>query len=165
MMRKAVIGFWACLRVDAVVLVTLASTAVANLEVVVKEGDQAPGTPLGTVFNGFGTPSLNASGEMAFVGTLTGPGVTSANNAGIWGADGAGGLRLIARDGEQAPGTPLGTVFDSFNDPVLNAAGEVAFNAFLTGPGVTSTNVRGIWLSDGLGSVRLIARDGDQAPG
>ena len=46
---------------------------------VVREGSQAPGTPTGALFAGFGNPVLNDSGQVAYSGLLqTGAGgVTS----------------------------------------------------------------------------------------
>ena len=43
----------------------------------------------------------------AFVATLTGSGVTSNNGTSLWMHD-AGGLTMIAREGDQAPGLPAG---------------------------------------------------------
>src|SRR5262249_8782714 len=43
---------------------------------------------------------LNNHGQMAFFGRLTGPGVTAANNEGIWAQDLSGVLRLIVRSGD-----------------------------------------------------------------
>lgn len=47
-------------------------------------GTQAPGTTPGTLFRGFGTPWINASGRTAFVAHLIGPDVIDANEAGAW---------------------------------------------------------------------------------
>ena len=45
--------------------------------------------------------------------SLTGSGVDSTNNAGIW-SEGSGSLALVARSGSQAPGTPSGVNFSGF---------------------------------------------------
>jgi hypothetical protein len=50
----------------------------------------------------------------------------------------------------------------------LNDAGQIAFNATLTGSGIDSTNRRGIWATDRTGALQLIARSGNTlevAPG
>ena len=75
-------------------------------------------------------------------------------------------IRTVALSGHHAPGTPDGVNFREydFNAPVLNAAGQTAFIAFLTGSGVDSTNSSGIW-SEGSGTLELVARSGSQAPG
>ena len=108
---------------------------------------------------------LNNAGQTAFRAGLTGSGVDSTNDRGIW-SEGSGSLALVARSGSQAPGTPSGVNFDaaSIRSPVLNDAGQTAFRAGLTGSGVDSTNNQGIW-SEGSGSLALVARSGSQAPG
>jgi hypothetical protein len=49
-----------------------------------------------------------------------------------------------------------------------NPNGQVAFNAQLTGPGITTTNDSGLWAQDSLGALQKIIREGDAfeiAPG
>ena len=128
-----------------------------SLALVAREGSLAPGTASAT-YAGFGTPVLNDSGETAFRGTLTG----STNISGIW-SGGAGSLALVARAGDAAPGA-TGAFYSSFTDPLINDSGDTLFSAFLTGAGVDSTNDRGIWL-EGTGSLALVVREGDIAPG
>jgi hypothetical protein len=136
-------------------------------KLVVRSGSPAPGTPSGVNFQSlFGNVSFNNAGRVAFEGFLTGEGVDETNNQGLW-SEGSGSLELVARRGSPAPGTPSGVNFDEFLFsvfPVLNDAGQTAFRANLTGPGVTFTNDQGIW-SDGLGSLALVARTGSPAPG
>jgi|GEM_PF-382777 len=70
----------------------------------------------------------------------------------------------LAKTGDPAPGTA--STWASFGDPVLNEAGEIAFNGLLkkgTG-GALATNDAGLW-SDLRGSLHLVAREGDAAPG
>ena len=76
----------------------------------------------------------------------------------------AAAVRTVALSGQQAPGTPSGVNYSGFTFPVLNDAGQTAFNASLSGSGVDSTNEQGIW-SEGSGSLALVARNGNQAPG
>lgn len=90
----------------ASVAVPLAVPAVAfDVEVLYMTGDEAPGVP-GAVFEGFGTPVINASGQVAFGADMdsgVGP-ITGGNDSGVWGPKGAGGLQLIAQEGDTAPG-------------------------------------------------------------
>ena len=132
---------------------------------VARSGNQAPGTDTGVNFSGFGCePALNDAGDTAFYATLTGTEVDTTNNSGIW-SEGAGGLALVARTGSQAPGTDTGVNFSGLGAPVLNNAGKTAFQASLTGTGVVAmTNDAGIW-SEGFGSLALVARTGNHAPG
>ena len=137
------------------------STRSGSLELVVRSGSQAAGLPNGVNYNLFpGFPVLSDFGQIAFRESLTGSGVNSTNNLGIW-SDGAGELALVARSGSQAPGTAGGVNFFNLNYPTLNSAGQTAFRADLTGSGVDSTNNRGIWATDWTGILQLIARRGE----
>ncbi len=148
------------------------SESTGSLALVAREGEQAAGQPAGVTYGGsfvftLGTPGLNNAGQVAFLTRLTGGGVTDANNGGIW-SDASGSLGPVAREGDQAPGTPAGVRFGNsiaaFEMPPLNNAGHTAFSAFLTGTGVNQTNSQGVWVqrSDGL---TLVAREGEQSPG
>ncbi|MBI5764808.1 MAG: hypothetical protein HZA51_14930 [Planctomycetes bacterium] len=133
------------------------------LALVARAGNAAPGTPAGVVFSG-GMQNwlmLNDLGHIVFRANLVGPGITTANDAGIW-AGAPGALQLVAREGDVAPGT--GGVFDLFNYqfeaypvPVINAAGDVVFSGHHTGG-------RGIWRWSG-GVLELVARTNTNAPG
>ena len=138
----------------------------SGLMLVARTGNQAPDVPVGARFDSLGTPVMNDTGNVAFWGRLIGA-VSATNEHGIW-AEGPGGLKLVAREGNQAPGTAVGVRFGGevfvFSEPVINNAGRTAFVAALTGSGVTSSNDLGIW-SQGSGSLALVARSGSQAPG
>src|SRR5262249_52642408 len=77
-----------------------------TLELVVRTGDPAAGTPSGVRFSDLSLPTLNGAGQTAFRGFLTGTGVASTNNLGIWATDQSGALQLIARTGSQLEVTP-----------------------------------------------------------
>ena len=93
----------------------LAVARAAELRPVALTGQPAPGTPDGIAYNSFGSyydsllgtffrgPVLNDAGQTAFRADITGSGVDSANNRGIW-SEGSGSLALVARTGSQAPG-------------------------------------------------------------
>lgn len=137
-----------------------------SIQLVAREGSSAPGTTGVFGQNSWTGPScVNSTGTVAFSASLTGPGIDSTNNIGIWvGAPGA--VALVARAGNPAPGTPAGVVFSGGmqNWLMLNDAGHIVFRANLAGPGVTSSNDAGIWA--GLpGALVLVAREGDVAPG
>ncbi len=63
------------------------------------------------------------------------------------------------------PGTGDGAAFERFFDATLNEAGDLVFAAALDGPGVTSSNDRGLWLLTRTGTLTLLGREGDPAPG
>jgi hypothetical protein len=144
------------------------SDASGSLALVARTGDQAPGMPVGAVFTAVGSdPSalaLNAAGQMAFNGSVTGGGVDANNDRGIW-LETSGSLALVVRDGTPAPGTLSGVNFQivSSTAPALNDAGQIAFSPRLTGTGADSTNNLGIW-SGAPGSLALVARSGEHVP-
>ena len=97
----------------------------ATLRTVAFSGTLAPGTPEGVLFSSFGRPALNNAGQTAFVGSLTGTEVDRAFDSGIWSEGGGSGLALVAREGNEAPGTPEGVHFRSLTTrlALLNNAG------------------------------------------
>jgi len=147
------------------------STGAGALTLVARESLPAPGTPNGVRFDSFvlprgiaPAPLLNNAGQTAFAATLTGTGVNTTNDEGIW-AERSGTLNLVARAGNQAPGTPTGVQFSFFGpDFSFNDHAQTAFLANLMGSGVTSGNNQGIF-SEGSGVLTLVARRGQQAPG
>lgn len=142
------------------------SNAGGTLAVVARTGSSGPGPNLGAGvnFSSISFPVLNAAGRVAFYGTITGPG-TVGSNAGVW-TNVSGSLAVVARTGSPGPGPNLGTgvTFNFLNDPVMNAAGQVAFAAGITGIGIDSTNDNGIWTNAG-GSLAVVARKGPSGPG
>lgn len=125
----------------------------ASGALVARRGDAAPGAG-GAVFSTFGAPALNNSGETAFRGSLTGAGVTLANNDGVF-TSGA----LVAREGDAAPGAG-GAMFSLFDDPALNDMGDVAFRSVLTGAGVADSDNEALFATRG-GVLDLVLREGD----
>ena len=138
------------------------SEGAGSLALLVREGDQAPGLPEGVLFAPCNVeflcpPVINDVGDTAFIIDLSDLGNS------IW-VHRSGSLNLVARTGSQAPGLPAGVNFVFISKPVLNDAGQMAFSSYLEGPGVDATNDNAVW-SERLGSVALVARLGDQAPG
>ena len=130
-----------------------------------RRGDLAPGLG-GPTFDASNLRLVhNAAGQSAFNAMLAGIGITTANDGVIYAEDGAGALRLVAREGNVAPDTAAGVTFGVLTtfDFAMNSAGQVAFHGSLAGPGVAAANDRGIW-SEGAGTLHLVAREGMQAP-
>ncbi len=132
-----------------------------GLRLVAREGDSAPGTDAGTLFDSFGTlkPVINKFGQTAFLAELRG----AAFGDGIW-SEGSGSLQLIAQSSKPAPGTPTGVTFGPLARPLINNAGMVAFRGNLSGPSVNPTNNVAMWIGDA-NSLSLTVREGDLAPG
>src|SRR5262249_10856697 len=136
------------------------------LRLVARTASPAPGTF--DVFSFLQLPEINKNGQVAFLANLSGLGVNNTTKRTIW-SEGSGSLTLIARGGNSAPNTGPGVIFDDtssfgvFFAPAFNDAGKIAFQATLSGTGVTASNRVGYW-SDASGALTLLLRDGDQAP-
>ncbi|MEZ6191242.1 MAG: hypothetical protein R3C45_08120, partial [Phycisphaerales bacterium] len=139
------------------------SEAGGSLGLVARSGDPAPDTVAGVNFGFVYAPVINDLGQTAFIGALTGTGIDITNNEGIF-SEAGGTLGLVARAGNPAPGTGADVNFNGFFNPVLNNAGQTAFMCSLTGAGVQLTNNSGIFSEAG-GTLGLVAREGDPAPG
>lgn len=138
----------------------------SGLTLVARAGEQATGLATGVNYASLGNPTVNSSGHVAFKAELVGGRPDYWNDRSVW-SNRSGSNALLARIGDPAPGTSAGVVFDWLEGdyyPALNNADKTIFEAMLAGPGVTSTNNFGLW-SDATGSLSLIARAGDQAPG
>ena len=70
---------------------------------------------------------------------------------------------IVAQSGLQAPGTAAGVAYDLLSFPIINGAGQVAFQATLEGLGdtISDTTDSGAWATDENGAVVLVAREGD----
>lgn len=141
--------------------------SVGNLQLVAREGTQAAGASPGQLFGSFNiTPVINASGAVAFRNVMTGTGITAGvNDRALW-AGPAGGLQMLARAADVAPGIGGGIKFADFStQPAINSAGTVAFRVTLTGGAVTAANDTSIWYGSTAANLNLLAREGEPAPG
>lgn len=143
-----------------------------SITILAQGGDPAPyaGAGLALSAGGF-LPQLaetliTNSGEVAFPAGLAGPGVTD-DNAQILLAGRPGAFRLLAREGEPAPGLPTDVVFDLFSPTSMTESGRVLFIAQIRGPGVAGFNNYGLWLeTDPPGGTPIHILDAiSQAPG
>jgi hypothetical protein len=144
----------------------------SSLHPVAAAGESAPGTPSGVFFSSLSNSVLNGAGRVVFEGLLQGPGINDDNFVGIWKQEADGSVRLVSREGSPAPDTPAGVHFSvdltgGLHWQVMNRRGQVAFQAFVDGPGI-GIPAPGIWAENSLGELHLIARVGEQlevAPG
>lgn len=147
------------------------------------------GGPLGDVVTGGGAPGEDGStpigefdsvlyragfmsndGSLVFPGTLVlgsgAPAVTAADNEGIWKIDAAPApitnLRLLLREGTQAPGALTGELFNQLptGAPGINRTGESTIMATLSG--ATTGTDTGLWTEVGDGTLRLVAQEGSE---
>ncbi len=161
-------------RVDNTALVFTPETGAPTLAV--RQGADADGIE-GAKFSAFKIGVLNPDQSYAFLGTTVGRNLNSTNDEGIW-FFATTSLSttpvLIAREGAQPPGTPLGAKWDTFRSIALpdGAKGPV-FLADLEVPAagrpnparITASNASGVWAVDSNGVLRLIVRQGDTFPG
>jgi hypothetical protein len=99
------------------------------------------------------------------------PGVNIFTDGGrVIGGDGAGrlaqvttgGLTVIAKTDDPAPGTAAGVQFASIDIAGIAAgSGQIAFLALLKGPGVNAGNDRGLWAQNDNFELVKVAREGD----
>ena len=139
-----------------------------QLAVLAFEGEPAPGGPPGSVFAAFSSPLLSKAGGIVFEGSLSVgiAGVTEEDDEGIWGPDGAGGITMLVREGDAAPGGP--GEFANFLGPGLDEADNVVFGATLRGAGIDAVHDMGIFWRDAGGWLRAVVREGqilEVAPG
>jgi len=146
---------------------TVASAVAAPpFTVIAVTDEQAPGLVQGVTFAALNRATIDENGNVAFsVEYTTGSGgVNANNNVGLW-SNRSGMFVQEAREGQQAVGLPNMITYKSFVVPILNRDGDIAFEAILQGPGVTTVNDEAIF-SDGTGNaLGLVAREGDAAPG
>jgi glucose/arabinose dehydrogenase len=129
-------------------------------------GVAGSGVPADATFASFGVPAINDAGEMAFSGKyVSGEG----GRAVILGPKGdqRSTFAVLLGTGDPAPdvaGAPIsGATFASFNDPLLNNGGRVAFVGKMKG--TPTSKDTGIWTNADTGILHLVAREGDPAPG
>ena len=94
-----------------------------DVETVAFSGDPVPGADVGVVFSSLSLPSINASGQTAFIAGLAGDVLDPTTNSGIYSGD-SGTLTQVARRGDQVPGADIGVVFNFFNLPTLTDSGQ-----------------------------------------
>ena len=129
----------------------------AGVVPVVGPASAVPGVT-GAAFGATGLAAINHSGRLAFRADLSGPGLTPANNSGIFTGDNADNLRLVARTGDALPQAP-GLVISTLGAPQVNAAGEILFAGTVTGTG--GENDTAIFGYDPQSGLRLLVRSGD----
>jgi|GEM_PF-4852672 len=120
-------------------------------------GDGITGEASTTKFATFGVPALGGADQAAFAAKLT-------TDAGPQAALLAGSPVTVAfRQGDKALDAQ-GPDFASFEDPLSNAAGELAFRAKIKGSGISKANDTGVWTNIG-GGLTPVVRVGDDVPG
>lgn len=140
------------------------ATAQFVFEIVALERQQAPDVPVGERYFAIGVPSLSDAGDVLFSAVLLNPNGTVSPDSGFW-AGRPGSLRLVVREADAAVGT-MGDVNHRFLlRRAINRFGDVVFDGELEGADVTLDNRFGVWVGNANGTIELLARTGDPAPG
>ncbi len=131
---------------------------------VARSGDTAPSTETGSVYNNIFNPLINDAGQVAFLSSLSGPGIDFTNDFGIW-SEGTGTSSLVAREGDAIPGSATNeTYFRLETVPSFGLSGQTSFVGRLFDPVLGQANINGLWLEEA-GAVTQLARAGDTVSG
>ena len=145
-------------------------TSAADLELVIRSGDAAPGLP-GLTLNsptsdGLGSGyRLSPSGSTFWGSRLDGPGVSSADDSALFSGF-AGALGVVIREGDPAPGTAGAFLDSSFSSPSQqftgwNRDGRLLFRTDLEGGDVVAGVNDEAWYTGTVGALELLQRTGD----
>jgi hypothetical protein len=107
------------------VWLALGPTGVPALNTLVaRQGDSAAGLPAGTTFSAFTDTGLGVA-QTAVLAQISGPGITAANNTGIWEGE-PGNLHLVVRNGDSiADGSNAPLIVNGLSHFTMNSAGEM----------------------------------------
>jgi len=155
----------------------------SGLSLLLRGGDAAAGIPGATFISFPAIPTINNAGDTAFLAfyrpandavAIKSPEASPSSSTteqtlhmGMWLQKSSGELQSLFKLGDPAPGIAGEARFVDVFDPVMNGAGRIAIVAAVDGAAVTPTSEVGLW-SSGLsadGSLELVARQGDAAPG
>ena len=138
---------------------------IGDFRPVAVRGAPAPGLPAGYAFDLPLNASQNNAGQLAFLASAHSDSPGSLT-WGLW-AGQPGDLRLLAQDGQQAPGMPAGYHFerilwdiDSPTTPAIGASGHVPFWGHYQNADRSDVGT-GAWLARPGEAPRLLARTGD----
>jgi hypothetical protein len=137
------------------------------VELVAREGEQAPLLPPGVVLADVQISTsglvLNSAGDVVFKATVAGPGVTTSNDRAAWMVR-SGVTELVLREGDPAPEAGPDEVVRAFILPAFNSDGVVGLSGGLSGPGVVDTNDEAVWSGEP-GGLHMVLRESEAAPG
>ena len=156
---------------DRALYISLPGIPTAAHFLIAREGDPAPGTQ-GAVYGnatdfwnaGVSANCFSSALQVAFQSALFGgDAVINFNDRAIF-VGGIGGVQMVVRRNDPAPGTTQS--FEVFNNSSLklNVTNTIAFQSSLQGAGINDFNDTGIWTGTA-GNLQLVAREGEPVPG
>ncbi len=131
----------------------------SSLQTVLRRGQDAPDTSDGSTILVFSHVQIGDSGQVIIRASMSDPDSLSGYTFGLW-AGQPSSLKLIARQGDPAPGLDAGGVFAYFRDVAINSTGSVVFTSEYD----QSSPYEAMWQYEN-GSTRLVAEPGDILPG
>ena len=144
------------------------AAVVVNDQIVARKGAAVPGLS-GLTFASFKDPvaggTASPGGNVAFIATLAGSGLTTANKTVLCHWDGTA-LAVFARAGDAAPGT-VSETFGSFTSLAFGSdldSGPLFLAKLAASATITSANQTGLWSASPTNTVSLLARNGDSIP-
>jgi len=144
-------------------------------QILTRTGDAAPDSAAGVVFSSLQPTThhleLNENGNVAFMGDVSGTGISFGQNSrGLWFGGVGEPLAKIVKLGDVAPGTG-GATFRSFtwtygvqtytDHFAINDRDSVVFMAQLQGAGITAANDIQLWTWHEGSGLRAVVREGD----
>ena len=144
----------------------IVSDSTGDLQIVARTADPVPlldGVSFGgdIVGENFRNINITSSGQVAFVSSLGGQGVTSDNDTAVFIENGDS-IEMIVREGDTATGTKDNAVFGGsnvFDKMGVTQAGDVYFSSDLV-----SANQDSFWVKSSNKELQLLLRQGDSAP-
>lgn len=134
------------------------------LNVIAKNGDSPPLSPDARLFT-FSDVKFDSDGSAAFLGSTHFEGALSTSRTRAYAQDNEGQLTVLAEFDSQVPGLESGVKFGLSNSSLYaHSNGRTLFSSALTGPGIDSTNVRGLFVADD-NELQLVAQRGDTVSG
>ncbi len=111
-------------------------------EVIARVGTQVPGEAPGVFWSDFPSMALNESGSVAMSAWVDGPGVSAANDTGVW-TDNFGPLSSVLREGDLVPDVIFST-FGQISDAIRLSDDQIAITNRLSVPGDSAWSVQRI---------------------
>lgn len=146
------------------------TTATGEVHKFLNSRDRAHGAPFPATYSSLQAFGINNSGDVLFAGEYTSIDDPFLRSSAIWLAKAGQEPELILNRFDEAPVGEASLVFADFTNLngfrlVLGGGGAVAFQGLLMGQDVDQKNNSGVWLRTSNGDLRLVAREGDVAPG
>ncbi len=137
-----------------------------GLEKVALAGDAAPGMGQDVKFVSLPAPSLqfSSTGQVAFFGRVTGPGISTANDDGTW-IGSPQNFSMLVREGMPMESVGPEVIVRASAPTGINSSGQVTMGGTLSGPGISSNTNASVVLIASTEDVTIAVRQGDPAPG